>query len=96
MNALPGYHIVDQSNDFLNTGSGLNPDSTGDDMKLTFNDVYVKCGENQFFGRWLKQFNMYRSFLSVNANNTFFVLLDGSSYFTESLTQKNYVSVRDL
>eukprot|EP00965_Chrysotila_dentata_P181619 5995459-Pleurochrysis_carterae.AAC.1 len=68
MNA-PGYHIVDQHNVYINTGSGLNPDSTGDDVKLTFNDVNVKCGENQFFKLTLKQFNMRKSFSNINGNN---------------------------
>eukprot|EP00965_Chrysotila_dentata_P144457 4771378-Pleurochrysis_carterae.AAC.2 len=95
MNA-PGYHIVDQTNVYINTGSGLNPDSTGDDIKLTFNDVNVKCGENQFFKLCFKQFSMYKSWTNVNANNSFFVMHDGSSYFTESLTHKNYASIRDL
>lgn len=95
MNA-PGYHIVDQTNVFINTGSGLNPDSNGDDIKLTFNDVNVKCGDNQFFKLTLKQFNMYKSWTNVNANNALFVLNIGGSFFTESLTQRNYSSFRDL
>eukprot|EP00965_Chrysotila_dentata_P033743 1123041-Pleurochrysis_carterae.AAC.1 len=93
----PGYHIVDQHNVYINTGSSLNPDSIGDDIKLTFNDINVKCGESEFFKLTLKQFNLYKSWTNINANNALFVLqIDGSSYFTESLTQKKYVSVREL
>eukprot|EP00965_Chrysotila_dentata_P087614 2892422-Pleurochrysis_carterae.AAC.1 len=68
MNA-PGYHIVDSHNVYINTASGLNPDSTGDDIKLTFNDVNVKCGDNQFFKLCLKQFDMYKSWTNVNGSN---------------------------
>eukprot|EP00965_Chrysotila_dentata_P247319 6207681-Pleurochrysis_carterae.AAC.1 len=39
---------------------------------------------------------MYKSWTNVNANNSLFVLNIDGTFFTESLTQRNYASFRDL
>ena len=94
----PSFFLADQQNVYINSQTCLNPDSTGDDIKLAFNDVNIKCAEDQFFKLILKQFNCYKTWTNVNANNSLFnIRVNGNNPpLLGSLTHKNYLTINDL
>jgi len=87
--------VVSSFNLFVDSDTNLS--GKGDDLLVNMASAGLQAGEGQFVRLNLESFNMFKNFYNVNTNNNSFrLVINGSSTATFVIPPKNYKTIGDI
>jgi hypothetical protein len=93
-------NIVNSYNLFVDSSTGRDNASKGDNYHLHLGNAGITCESGQYIRLTLNNFTMHKTFTDVNTNNSQFVVRDTTTSPTTSqignLTHRNNISINSL
>jgi hypothetical protein len=91
-------NIVNSYNLFVDSSTGRDNASKGDNYHLHLGNAGITCESGQYIRLTLNNFTMHKTFTDVNTNNSKFVVQDTSNVSTQTgnLTHRNNISLNAL
>ena len=91
--------VIDTHNIFIDTSCANKESSTnGDDFQLHLNTQSIDADRGQFIRLTLNDFNCYKTWTNVNANNSVFIMSTngGTTVSKNAIAKQNYAELHDL
>jgi len=91
-------NIVNSYNLFVDSSTGRDSASKGDNYHLHLGNAGITCESGQYIRLTLNNFTMHKTFTDVNTNNSKFVVRDTTDDSTQTgnLTHQNHISLNAL